>query len=81
MREALRDMLIAAGADHACETFRKAHEVVRKPEIMGGMPAPAAARDKLWAATEALKAMDLHSQRWEIARDVDYKLIRRREGH
>lgn len=79
MREHLRDMLIAAGEMPARKAFRKAYEAVRRPKILGGLPVPQQVRNELWAATEALKAMDLHSRRWEIARDVDCELIRERE--
>lgn len=80
MREALKDLLIAAGEHPAREAFRSAYETVRRPVILGGVPADRKARDRLWAATEALKAMNLHTRRWEIGRDVDYNLIREREG-
>lgn len=74
-----RDLLIAAGKDTAVSEFRKAYRCVRRPVILGGLPAPAHEHAKLRAATEALKTMKLHTQRWENARDVDYKLIRERE--
>lgn len=80
MKEHLRDLLIAAGEHPTRQAFRKAYETVRRPKILGGMPVPREEYDKLWAATEALKAMDLHTRRWEISRDVDYHLIREREG-
>lgn len=79
-REHLRNMLIAAGEKPARKAFKQAYETIRRPKILGGMPPPQSERDKLWAATEALKALDLHARRWEIARDVDYQLIREREG-
>lgn len=80
MKEHLRDMLISQGEMPARDAFRAAYEAVRRPKILGGLPAPKSKHDQLWAATEALKALDLHSRRWEISRDVDYKLIREREG-
>lgn len=81
-KEALRDMLIAAGLPKARAAFKKAYEEVRRPVIMEGRhpPAPQAAKDRLWAAREAMKAHDGHSYMWADGRDIDYKLIRKREG-
>ena len=79
-RETLRNMLIAAGEEATCKAFRKAYETVRRPVIMGtNMPVPRSVQNQLWAATEALKEMNLHTRRWEMGRSVDYKLILERD--
>lgn len=81
-KEALRDMLIAAGLPEARSAFKKAYEEVRRPAIMAGRypPAPQAVKDRLWAAREAMRKHDGHAHMWADSRAIDHNLIREREG-